>query len=169
MFTRVCVYVYECERVCGYTTGWRRVIGCLISYITFRKLATDYRALLRKMTYPDKASYDSMPPCISEIQHTVLHTVICCSEKEQRKGKTFLRRGEKRASLPLIVMEWLRLVGSLKGQVSFAEYRLFHRTLLQKRPINLSIILLVATPYGVATCSKLHKIMGLFCKRALRK
>jgi len=31
-------------------------------------------------------------------------------------------------------MGWLRLVGSLKLQVSFAEYRLFYRALLQKRP-----------------------------------
>jgi len=29
---------------------------------------------------------------------------------------------------------WLRLVGSLKLWVSFAEYRLFYRSLLQKRP-----------------------------------
>jgi len=31
-------------------------------------------------------------------------------------------------------MEWLRLVGSSKLQVSFAEYSLFNRALLQKRP-----------------------------------
>jgi len=30
---------------------------------------------------------------------------------------------------------WLRLAGSSKSQVSFAEYRLFYRALLQKRPI----------------------------------
>ena len=30
---------------------------------------------------------------------------------------------------------WLQLVGSLKFQVSFAEYSLFYRALLQKRPI----------------------------------
>jgi len=33
-------------------------------------------------------------------------------------------------------MGWLRLVGSLKLQVSFAEYHLFYRALLQKRPIK---------------------------------
>ena len=32
-------------------------------------------------------------------------------------------------------MGWLRLVGSSKLQVSFAEYRLFYRALLQKRPV----------------------------------
>jgi len=45
-------------------------------------------------------------------------------------------------------MGWLRLVGSLKLQVSFAEYRFFNRALLQKRPIILRSLLIVATPYG---------------------
>jgi len=47
-------------------------------------------------------------------------------------------------------MGWLELVGSIKLQVSFAEYRLFYRALLQKRPIILSIPLTVATPYDGA-------------------
>ena len=54
----IMLYVYI------YDTGWRRPIGILISWITFRKLATNYRALLRKMIYKeDKASYESLPPC----------------------------------------------------------------------------------------------------------
>ena len=51
------------------------------------------------------------------------------------------KRGQARC------MWWLRLVGSLKLQVSFAEYRLFNRALLQKRPKNLRSLLIVATPY----------------------
>jgi len=43
-------------------------------------------------------------------------------------------------------MGWLRLVGSLKLQVSSAEYRLFYRALLQKRPIIIWSLLVVATP-----------------------
>jgi len=43
----------------------------------------------------------------------------------------------------------LRLVGSLKLQVSFAEYRLFYRSLLQKRPMICRSLLIVATPYLV--------------------
>jgi len=42
---------------------------------------------------------------------------------------------------------WLRSVGSIKLQVSFAEYSLFYKALLQKRPIILSILLTKATPY----------------------
>jgi len=41
----------------------------------------------------------------------------------------------------------LRLVGSLKLQVSFAGYRLFYKALLQKRPIILRSLLLEATPH----------------------
>jgi len=48
---------------------------------------------------------------------------------------------------PLSPMGWLRLVGSLKFLVSLAEYRLFYRALLQKRPIILRSLLMVATPY----------------------
>jgi len=44
-------------------------------------------------------------------------------------------------------MGWLRLVGSLKLLVSFAEYCLLYRALLQKRPIILRSLLIVATPY----------------------
>ena len=36
------------------------------------------------------------------------------------------------------VMGWLRLVGSLKLPVSFAEYSLSYRALLQKRPTILT-------------------------------
>ena len=43
-------------------------------------------------------------------------------------------------------MGWLRLVGSLKLQVSFAEYSLFYRALLQQRPIIWRGLLIVATP-----------------------
>jgi len=44
-------------------TGWRENIGCLKLQVIFRKRATIYRALRRKITYIDKASYDSTPPC----------------------------------------------------------------------------------------------------------
>jgi len=44
-------------------TGWRRLIGCRKLQVIFRKRANNYRALLLKMTYEDKASDDSTPPC----------------------------------------------------------------------------------------------------------
>jgi len=96
-----------------------------------------------------------------------------------------------------VSMGWRRSVASIKFKVSFADYRLFYRALLQKRPIILSILLTKATPYhtsgsnyrsllqnivtfigffckrdlsfyrsyyGVATISRLLKIIGLFCR-----
>jgi len=48
-------------------TGWRRLLGCLKLQVISRKRATNYRALFRKMTYEDKASYDSTPPCTSHL------------------------------------------------------------------------------------------------------
>jgi len=44
-------------------TEWRRPIACLLLHVIFRKRTTNYRALLQKMTYKDKASYGSSPPC----------------------------------------------------------------------------------------------------------
>jgi len=44
-------------------------------------------------------------------------------------------------------MGWLRLVGSIKLHVFFAEYSRFYRAPLQKRSVILSILLTVPTPY----------------------
>ena len=46
-------------------TGWRILIAYLKLQVIFRQRATNSRALLRKMTYEDKASYESTPPCRS--------------------------------------------------------------------------------------------------------
>jgi len=56
-FTRVAVKIGATH------AGWRRPIGCLNVQVIYRKGATDYRVLLRKMTYKEKASYECMPPC----------------------------------------------------------------------------------------------------------
>ena len=44
-------------------TGRRRLIGSSKLQIIFHKRATEYRSLLRKMTYREKGSYESSPPC----------------------------------------------------------------------------------------------------------
>jgi len=46
-----------------YSTWWPRPIGCLKLQVISRKRVTNYRAHLRNMTYKDKASYGSSPPC----------------------------------------------------------------------------------------------------------
>ena len=94
-------------------TGGRRPLGCLKMQVNFCKRATNYRALLRKTTYKDKASYGSSPPC----------------------------------NMWLYDIGWLWLVCSIKTQVSFAEYSLFCRAFLQKRPVFLESLLILATSY----------------------
>jgi len=44
-------------------TGWRRLIGSPMLQIILHKRAIKYRSLLQKMTYKDKGSYESSPPC----------------------------------------------------------------------------------------------------------
>jgi len=48
---------------CAHCTGWQRLIGSPKLQIMFHKIATKFRSLLRKMTYKDKGSYESSPPC----------------------------------------------------------------------------------------------------------
>ena len=82
----------------------------------------------------------------------------------------------------LFDMRWLWLVGSIKLYVSFAKEPYKRDDILQKRPVSLSILLIKATPqysqrvpwvlgwennpsyWGVATLSRLLKIIGLFCR-----
>jgi len=75
----------------------------------------------------------------------VMHTRARTCTHAHLVGTTVAR------SLPLLAstvgLGWLRSVGSIKLYVSLAEYRLFYRALLQKRPIILSILLTKATPY----------------------
>ena len=79
-------------------------------------------------------------------------------------------------------MGWLRLAGSLKLWVSFAKWPYKRDDILHKRSITLRSLLIAATSYiafmsvlmsekvyGVATISRLLKITGFFCKRALQK
>ena len=53
------------------------------------------------------------------------------------------------AQSAICVMGWLRLVGSLKLQVSFAKEPYKREYILQKRPIILRSLLIVATPFHI--------------------
>ena len=58
-------------------TGWWRCVGCLQSQVIFRKRAINYRDLLREMTYKDKASYGSLPPCRTRLQSRLFQINMC--------------------------------------------------------------------------------------------
>jgi len=94
------------------------------------------------MTYKDKASNVWSPPC-----------------------KTFHVHSRARASVRAYTpdMGWLRLVGFLKWPVSFAEYSLFYRALLQTRPIILRSLLIVATLYDFVCVYRGYVLKDLCC------
>ena len=71
------VYIWQTHVWIG-DTRWRRPIRCLKLQVVLRKRATNYRALLRKMTCKNKASYGSWPPCsIGPFEET-----LCSFERE---------------------------------------------------------------------------------------
>jgi len=64
-------------------TGWRRRTGCLKLQVIFRKRASNYRVLLRKITSKDRASYGSLPlwskVCVAmNSQGYITALALCC-------------------------------------------------------------------------------------------
>ena len=82
---------------------------------------------------------------IHTYKHTNIHTCIHTYNDAyiHTMMHTYMHTNTK-----YIAMGWLRLLGSFKLQVSFAEYTLFYRALSLKRPIYVSLrsLLIVATP-----------------------
>jgi len=89
-FMCVCVYIYMYiyiyihvevssaeETTTTLVTGCRRIIFCLELQNIFRKRATDYRALSRKMTSKDKTSYDSTPLCTGRVANNFMCVCVC--------------------------------------------------------------------------------------------
>jgi len=67
IFNIFCCVVCECVYQMGKSferqrTGWRRPKGCVISEFVYRKLATNYMVLLRKMTCKVNVSCGPSPP-----------------------------------------------------------------------------------------------------------
>jgi len=87
--------------------------------VSFGKRATNYKVLLREITYKDKASYTSLPPCsiqmcMFEYVCTAHYTWGAKKERKTKKQKVSAHQSLLEAYMPL---------------------RLFYRALLQKRPI----------------------------------
>jgi len=81
-----------------------------------------------------RGSYESSPPCIP-VHPKAQRELWAGRDKLVYPIKTV--NGFKKVLWKCPDMRWLRFVGSLKLHVSFAEYSLFCRALLQKRPIIL--------------------------------
>ena len=110
------------------------------------------------MPYEDKACYDST---LSTEWRGIIGCLIFTGHFPQKTHVILGSFAEKDLQLkafydftPLCTdMGWLRIVGSIKWWVSFAEYSLFYRALLQKRPTLLSILLTEATQYKHSSCT----------------
>jgi len=61
-------------------------------------------------------------------------------------------------------MGWIRLLGFSKSEVSFAEYSLLYRALLQKRPIISRSLQIVANPYVYMYGERQRGIAGVICE-----
>jgi len=71
----------------------------------------------------------------------------CRCVQDVRKSTRFYCIATHVCSSLIAGTRWLRFVGSKNIQVSFAEYSLFDRSLLLKRPMILSILLTEGTPH----------------------
>ena len=67
---RTCIRAYRYKHTVTHVTaarrvtGWRTCTGCRKLQVSFRKIATNFRALLRKMNCKYKASDTSSPPSV---------------------------------------------------------------------------------------------------------
>jgi len=91
----------------------------------------------RDLSHDDVASYSAaarlqLPPEEDPLSH-------------QLSSPSFFKRFD--SATRISKMGWLWLVGSIKLQVSFAKQPYKRDDILQKRPINSSILLTVVTPY----------------------
>jgi len=123
-----------------YNTGWRRLIGSPKLQIIFHKRAIKYRLLLRKMTCKDKGSCETSPPC------TIYNTrkvplLNQCSSSPGLLHHVPLKRDQREVTLHM-------------QQVEDCIY---------------ACCLSRGMWYGVATISRLLKMLGLFCTRTLQK
>jgi len=71
--------------------------------------------------------------------------VVACAQKEEELS-TFEKSLDFTASNATFFMGWLRIVGALKTYVSFAKEPYKRDYVLQKRPVFLRSLLIIATP-----------------------
>ena len=93
-------------------------------------------------------TYERVTSHMNESCHVWMRHFTCMTVIHVSPNHTWVSRvTHVHETCPKSDMGWLRSVGSIKSQVSFAEYRLFYRALLQKRLMILSILLSEAIPW----------------------
>jgi len=91
------MYIYLCvaKHSRQHITGWRRLIGSPKLQIIFHERATKYRALLRNMTYKDKGSYESWPPCTKKARYAIYKDVSHENERAMPSRLKLKRMAKK--------------------------------------------------------------------------
>jgi len=146
--TYVCneVHAYMCE--CAFCMG----SSCMYVWVCIMYVCEDYHVRVQR------SSCIHVRVCISSRGHLHCMCAVIQSRIVHYVCEVHYVCVQRSSCIHVWVcihMGWLRSVGSIKLYVSFAEYCLFYKALLQKRPIILSILLTKATSEESASAALL--------------
>ena len=110
-------------------TGWRRPIVFLKVQVIFCKRATNCWALWRRITYTDKASSGSSPPCREEEREMLFgfHSQTCMAARcgRERRGEN---AKENRGGIPSGSCIYVWITGTDKGTDTDTDVQCFSHT-----------------------------------------
>ena len=145
----ICIHIYVCMCMCTYIYNIQTLTCTHIythkhthahthTHSPFRNVSSSLKVRQQTCLVRANMSYTSAHASTTRHYQT-LHS-------PHTHAHTHILLLKSQPATQVLCMGWLRSVGSIRLQVSFAEYRLFYRALLQKRPVILSILLVEATP-----------------------
>jgi len=131
--------------------------------VSFHKTATNFRALLRKMTYKEKASYDATPTCtIACMRGTSrrIHLLVSFAKEPYKRNDILQKRSTVRPHHRAAVCASL-----LVAVVSGYSQRLLSESLLL-RPLTEAIVKCLLIE-GFVSVPVVESIIKGLCKRPL--